>query len=131
MQTLVNCSDETVEVMFGGQIFVFEPGDEMTLMDDVARHLKMRSIIHDNPVTGKGVFALHYKSDMPTEIQRRKGPELLDRSDMLDPHDRNVQYIGLVNPVDYDPGKTKSALDQFQGPRSVPEPGSKAKSRPA
>ena len=128
MLTLVNCFTEEVDVMFDGQHYIFQPGDEMTLPDEVGRHLRMKSMIHDNPVTGKGVFALHYKDRLPSEPPKRMGPELLDRSDMAE-IDRKITYQTLNNPVDIDPGKTRSALDSF---REGPENGAavRAGSRP-
>ena len=115
MVTLVNCFNEEVDVMFDGQHYIFQPGEELSLPDDIGRHLRMKSMIHDNPVTGKGVFALHYKDQIPPVTPKRMSPELIDRSDMTDPKDRNVTYVPLVNPVDSDPGKTRSALDDFRG----------------
>ena len=127
MRTLVNCFDEAIEVMFDGQPYHFEPGEELTLPDEVATHLRMKSIIHDNPITGKGLFALHDKQRLPAEPPRRRSPELLDRSDMA-PIDQ-VKYVPLYNPVDSDPGKTRSALDSFRE-RDLVDPGG-ARSRPA
>lgn len=127
MQTLVNCLDKKLEVMFDGQIYTFEPGDEITLMDDVARHLRMKSLISDNPVTGQGVFALKRKGvdDIPEE-PLHQGIELLDRSDLTDPRARNVVYRSLVNPVEAD-GSNRSALDNY----FRDEPKASVRSKPA
>lgn len=98
MVTLVNCSDERVEVWFDGQPYEFDPMDEVMVSDEVGRHLLGKSIIHHDPITGEAVYQLCYKDQMPAEIVTRRSPELLIR-DNMDPKDRNVKYVNLVNPV--------------------------------
>ena len=108
--TLVNRLDEKLEVMFDGIPYEFEPYGEVTLPDLVARHLRKRSLIKDNPVTGQGVFALARKGIDPTEPVARDG-ELLDRTDM---EVKKVELVRLNNPVGgRDGGPNSSALDEF------------------
>lgn len=98
--------------MFDGVPYQFEPGQELTLPDLVARHLRKRSLIKDNPITGEGVFALARKGIDPLDTISRDG-ELLDRTDMEE-EARNVQLVPLRNPIGRDTGgPNSSALDDF------------------
>jgi len=100
-----------LDVMFDGVPYRFEPGQEMTLPDLVAKHLRKRSLIKDNPITGEGTFALARKGIDPLDQIQRDG-ELLDRTDMEGPA-RNVELVALRNPVGRDGGPSSSALDEF------------------
>ena len=64
---------------------------DLTLPDHIARHLKKRSLIRDNPVTGEQEFRLAIveegDEDTPLEMLPR---ESLDRTDM---DYRRVTYI--------------------------------------
>jgi hypothetical protein len=93
--------------MFDGVPYSFEPGQELTLPDDVARHLRKRSLISDNPVTGVGVFALAIKG-IESEDPVTRPMEILDREGTDLP---KVQYVTIANDVRNDGSATKSALD--------------------
>jgi hypothetical protein len=113
MQILVNRLDEPLIVAFDGQHYTFLPGEEMALPDEVARHLRKRSLIRDNPITGEGVFALAIKGLEDTECIGGKPVELLDRSDMEGSegfYRKNVTMVTVANDVRKD-GSVRSALD--------------------
>lgn len=114
MMTLVNMLDEQLEVLFDGTPYVFEAGQELTVPEEIGRHLRKRSLLRDNPVSGKGVFALAVKGvDDQRATPTTRPVELLDRSGLLDPKARDVQYVTLTNPVVDVPTGHASALDNF------------------
>jgi hypothetical protein len=113
---LVNRLHEQLELMFDGRPVVFEPGEERKFDDDVmAKHLRKRSLVKDNPITGEGVFALARKGIDPV-LPLQRPTELLDRSDM-GAEAQNVEYVEINNPIKKGAdvgGPMGSALDEFQ-----------------
>jgi len=84
----------------------------MTFSDDVARHLRKRSLIRDNPVTGEGVFALAIKGEESLDPVGPMPMELLDRRNMIGDktYTDKIEYVTVANDVRKD-GSVRSALD--------------------
>jgi len=103
---------EPVEIQYDAAFnpespYRWEPGEIKALPQDVALFCRRKSVIKEDPITGKQVRALvvqgvdqefQDRTDMPAPaLLEFRGAELLDRENM-DARDRTVSLVSLVNP---------------------------------
>lgn len=102
---------EPVEIQFDAAYnpdspYVWQPGEVKALPQEVAMFCRRKSVIKEDPITGKQVRALVVQGvdkdyeDQPTGVSPlmpHRGPELLDRSNM-DKAAQEVTYLPIANP---------------------------------
>lgn len=109
---VLNRYSEKVEIQFDAAFnpespYVWEPGEVKELPQDVALFCRRKSVVKEDPISGKQVRALlvqgidkEYDEVVASgEFMPYRGPELLDRSSMTGgaTQDR-ITYVPIANP---------------------------------
>jgi hypothetical protein len=114
---VVNRYSEVVEVQFDAAFnpdspYIWAPGEVKALPHDVALFVRRKSVVREDPITGKQVRALlvqgvdkEYEDHVAvgpgkalTPLLPHRGPELLDRANM-DAKAQAVTFVPIANPV--------------------------------
>lgn len=107
---VLNRYSEPVEVQFDAAFnpdspYTWQPGEVKALPQDVAMFCRRKSVMREDPVTGKQVRALlvqgvdkeYEQVASKGEFLPNRGPELLDRSNMDAPA-QQVTFVPIANP---------------------------------
>ena len=109
---VLNRYSEVVEVQYDAAFnpespYIWQPGEVKALLEAAAMFCRRKSVIREDPITGKQVRALlvqgmdkEYEAHVlgAAPLLPHRGPELLDRTNM-DPAAQAVQFMSLANPV--------------------------------
>lgn len=107
---ILNRYQEPVEIMFDGRPYKWAPGEERELPDEIALWCRLRSVVKDDPITGRQTRALVIPGiDSAVDPVESRGAELLDRSHMA-PRDQ-VTLVPIANPAQLvPPGEERTAV---------------------
>ena len=114
---VLNRYSEKVEIQYDAAFnpdspYVWQPGEVKSLPQDVALFVRKKSVVKDDPITGKQVRALlvqgvdkeyeahtvAVKGETLLPLLPDRGPELLDRSNM-DAAAQKITILPIANPV--------------------------------
>ena len=108
---VLNRYSEDVEIQFDAAYnsespYRWKPGEVKSLPQEVALFCRRKSVIKEDPISGKQVRALLVQTidkEYETVVESGdfipyRGVELLDRSSMS-PRDQQVEYMNISNPT--------------------------------